>query len=542
MYNHEQITLCIIDDIKSVVDGLAAIEWADEHGITLVGSSANGEDGLELVKQVKPDLIITDIRMPKMDGLTMLRAILELNHSCKVILISGYTDFEYAKQAVQLGAFDFVVKPFTEEDITEVALKAKKQIIQERSKLLKVQDMQVKLRESMPVLRQEYLALLVNHRTTWESAAKRWDFLKIDLNQQGFIVLLLEIDGFQERVKDISIHDVELIRFSLQNIAEETIREHTRSMVFRAKANRFVAILNDSPTLNANAIAESCCKHIEQFTKFTVSVGIGGRVEQVSELPDSYRQAKQALTYHLFTEGNAAIGFEDLPKTDRQVPLTLERKDELMLALRSGNSDRAATILADISDTLHQMTPRPNPDYLLSLYEELAASAIRTFYELVPYPDIQPLVQSFKRLGGTSGVTLSGLEQQLLTLCQEGADLVRKNTLSEGQTIIYKSLDYLKSQLDRDVTVAECAAHVHLSGSYYSSLFKKVTGMTLTQYVTAERIHKAKAMLIGGVPVQEVASAVGYEERRYFSDMFKKMTGMTPSEFRASYAPDAPNT
>ncbi|MCU6796527.1 response regulator [Paenibacillus sp. WQ 127069] len=115
------------------------------------------------MKRVKPDLIITDIRMPKMDGLNMLRAILELNHSCKVILISGYTDFEYAKQAVQLEAFDFVVKPFTEEDITEVILKAKLQIIQERSRLLKVQDMEIKLRESMPVLREEYFALLVNH-------------------------------------------------------------------------------------------------------------------------------------------------------------------------------------------------------------------------------------------------------------------------------------------------------------------------------------------------------------------------------------------
>jgi two-component system response regulator YesN len=541
MYNHEQITLCIIDDIKSVVDGLTAIEWDDEHGITFVGSSANGEDGLELVKRVKPDLIITDIRMPKMDGLTMLRAILELNHSCKVILISGYTDFEYAKQAVQLGAFDFVVKPFTEEDITETILKAKLQIVQERSRLLKVQDMEIKLRESMPVLRQEYFALLVNHRTSWESAAKRWEFLKVDLDQQGFVVLLLEIDGFQERVADLSIHDVELIRFSLQNITEETIREHTRCMVFRARANRFVAILNDSPT-NANAIGESCCKNIEQFTQFTVSIGVGGRVEQVSELPDSYRQANQALTYHLFTEGNGSIGYEEIPKTDRQAPLALEHKDELLLALRSGNSDRAATILADISDTLHQMTPRPNPDYLLSLYEELAASAIRTFYELVPYSDIQPLVQTFKTLGGTSGVTLSGLEQQVLTLCREGAELVRKNTLSEGQTIIYKSLDYLKSHLDRDVSVAECAAYVHLSGSYYSSLFKKVTGMTLTQYVTAERIHKAKAMLVGGAAVQEVAAAVGYEERRYFSDVFKKMTGMTPSEFRASYDPGAPST
>lgn len=115
---------------------------------------------------------------------------------------------------------------------------------------------------------------------------------------------------------------------------------------------------------------------------------------------------------------------------------------------------------------------------------------------------------------------------------------MRLNSLSEGQKVIYESLDYIKSRLSEDLTVGECAAHVHLSASYFSSLFKKVTGMTVTQFITAERIQKAKALLVEGMPVQEVASAVGYEERRYFSDMFKKITGQTPSEFRASYHPE----
>lgn len=540
MYNHEQITLCIIDDIKSVVDGLTAIDWT-EHGIAFAGAAGNGEDGLELVKRTKPDILITDIRMPRMDGLTMLRAILELSFSCKVILISGYADFDYAKQAVQLGAFDFVVKPFTEEDITEAALRAKEQIGRERSRLLGVRDLELKVRESMPVLRQEYFALLVHHRTPWELAAKRWDYLKVDLEHRGFVVLLLEIDRFHERAAGLSVHDVELIRFTMQNITEETIREHARAVVFRSKDNRFVAVMNDPGNATAEQIAESCCRNIAQYTKFTASIGTGRRVEHISELPDCYRQAERALAYHLFTEGNAAIGYDEIPQSDKQAPFALEHKDELLLALRSGNGERASAVLSDIAVTLHTVKPRPNPDYLLSFYEELAASAIRTFYELVPFPDIQPVVQRFKTMRAGLGLTLAGLEQQVADLCVEGAELVRKNSLSEGQAVIYKSLDYLKGQLHREVTVAECAAHVHLSASYFSSLFKKVTGMTLTQYVTGERIQKAKAMLVSGVPVQDVASAVGYEERRYFSDMFKKITGMTPSEFRASLHPDGPD-
>jgi two-component system, response regulator YesN len=538
MGKEDEIGLCVIDDIKSVVEGLTAVDW-EAHGITVRGVSRNGEDGLELIKQVKPDLIITDIRMPRMDGLTMLRAILELDHTSKVILISGYTDFEYAKQAVQLGAFDFVVKPFAEEDILETVLRAKAQIQEERARQLNMRDMEQKLRESMPVLKQEYLALLVNHRTPWERAAKRWDFLKIGLEERGLTVMLLEIDGFQERVAEMSVHEVELVRFSLQNITEETLGEHVRCVVFRARHNRFVAVLNDPPGGTVTELAESCCKNIERFTKFTVSVGVGCRVADVSELPDSYRQADRALAYHLFTGGNGAIGYGNLPKTDRQAPLALERREELLLVLRSGNGERAAGILEDIAQSLHEMLPRPNPDYLLSLYDELAASAVRTFYELAPIQEIQPLVERYKARRNTSGLSLSGLEQQLSALCREGAEVVRRNTVSEGQAVIFRSLDYILAHLDRDVTVAECAAHVHLSASYYSSLFKKVTGQTVTQYVTTERINKAKALLVAGMPVQEVSAAVGYEERRYFSDMFKKITGMTPSEFRASCNPDS---
>ncbi|MFD3257225.1 response regulator [Paenibacillus lentus] len=539
MSHPEAISLCIIDDIKSVVDGLTAMNW-EEQGIRVAGVSSNGEEGLKLIGGLRPDLVITDIRMPKMDGLSMLRAILEENRSCKVILISGYADFEYAQQAVQLGAFDFVVKPFSEEDIMSAVLRAKAEIMEERIKLLSLREMENKLRESMPVLRQEYFALLVSHRTSWKEASGRWDFLNIELEPRGFVVMLIEIDRFREQVAELSIREMELIRFSLLNIMQETLADYARSVVFRTDHDRYLAVLNDTGSSSPIEIAEQCCRNIERYTKFTVSVGVGGRVEEISELPDSYRQAHRALSHHLFTEGNAAIIYDDLHQSGSQEPLALEYKDELLLALRSGNAVRTDAILTAISETLQERISRQNPDYLLSLYDELAASAIRTLYEMVPYSDVQPLIQNFRAVQGNAGLPLASLQRQLLALCTEGAELVRRNSLSEGQKVIYKAIDYIKGRLSEDITVGECAAYVHLSASYFSSLFKRVTGMTVTQHMTSERIQKAKLLLVEGAQVQEVASAVGYEERRYFSEMFKKITGQTPSEFRAGYHPDRP--
>lgn len=539
MSNPEAISLCIIDDIKSVVDGLAAMNW-EEQGIRVAGVSSNGEEGLTLINGLRPDLVITDIRMPIMDGLSMLRLVLEENPSCKVILISGYADFEYAQQAVQLGAFDFVVKPFTEEDMMSAVLRAKAEVMEERSKRISLREMENKLRESMPALRQEYFALLISHRTSWEEASERWEFLNIELEPRGFVVMLIEIDRFREQVAEQSIQEMELIRFSLLNIMQETLAHYARSVLFRARHDQYLAVLNDTGPSSPIEIAEQCCRNMERYTKFTVSVGVGGRVEEISGLPDSYRQAHRALSHHLFTEGNAAIMYDDFLQSGSQEPLALEYKDELLLALRSGNAVRTDAMLSAISEALQKRISRQNPDYLLSLYDELAACAIRTLYEMVPYSEIQPLIQRFRTVQGTAGLPLASLQRQLLALCTEGAELVRRNSLSEGQKVIYKAIGYIKGRLSEDITVGECAAHVHLSASYFSSLFKQVTGMTVTQYITSERIQKARLLLVEGAQVQEVAVAVGYEERRYFSEMFKKITGQTPSEFRAGYHMDRP--
>ncbi|MDG0792083.1 response regulator [Cohnella ginsengisoli] len=534
MKDAEQVRMIVIDDIRSVVAGLTAIDWAS-RGIELAGSAYNGEEGIALVERTKPDIVVTDIRMPRMDGLAMLKAVLALKPSCKVVLITGYAEFDYAQQAVQLGAFDFVLKPFTETEIADAVLRAKEKALEERTQSLGRKELERKVRESMPLLRQEYFSLLVRHRTPWERAEPRWTFLGVELAPRGFTVMLMKIDGFPEQVADLSIREVELIRFSLQNIAEETIARHAGCVVFRAGDDRFAAVLNDPGLFGADEIGERVCQNVERYTKFTVSIGTGGRVEEVAELPDSYRQAETALAYHLYTEGNGAIGYGSLPKNDRQEPVALEHKDELLLVLRAGGADRATALLADMAQALGRLEPQPNPDYLLGLYEELAAAAIRTLYELVPQPELQPLVDRYKTQRASAGATLAGLQQQLRLLCASGAELVRSHARSEGEAVIYKSLEYVQTRLDRNVTVSECASRAHLSVSYYSSLFKRVTGLTFTQYVTGEKINRAKQLILSGKPVQDVAAEVGYEERRYFSETFKRVTGMTPSEFRDSY-------
>lgn len=528
------VTLFVIDDIKSVVDGVASIEW-EAHGIQLAGTATNGKDGLEQVGECRPDVILTDIRMPKMDGLEMVRRILGLDYPCKILLMTGFAEFEYGKQAVQLGAFDFITKPFSEEEIIRAVCKAAEQVKTERQQKSRVIEMEHRLRESMPALRQEYFMMLTRHQTSEAAAQARWDFLQIPLNIRQCAILLMEIDHFQEKSAAHSLHELELIRFSLQNIVEETLGLFTTGIVFREAESRFAAVINSASTADSVKVAEACCRHIAAYTRFTISIGVGDIAESIDELPRSYRQAQTAIAHHLYTEGNAVMSYQDT--LNREVPLQLagDLKEELMLALRSGNSSKVQQLLRSLAEQVEQLTPRPDPDYLLNLYDELAAMAVRTMYEKLSPAECSGLANEYKEAREKSKLAFAELQGHLERLFTGGAAMIHGTAISETASMIYRSLDYMNERLHEEVTLADCAAQVHLSVSYYTILFKKVTGQTFVQYLTQERIKRAKAMLIDGMPVQDVAASVGYEERRYFSDVFKKVTGMTPTAFRAQY-------
>lgn len=190
----DPVKLCIVDDIPAVVRGLSQrIPW-EEHGITVAATAANGEEGLVEIRKHRPDIVLTDIRMPFTDGLAMMRTILAEQPEIKLIFLTGYSDFTYAQEAVKLGAFDLIVKPFTRPQVLESVLKAKEVLERERSQAEQMRGMEQKLRESMPYLRQEYMRLLIRYGSRQQHLSQQWDFYAIQMKRSGFCVMAAEID------------------------------------------------------------------------------------------------------------------------------------------------------------------------------------------------------------------------------------------------------------------------------------------------------------------------------------------------------------
>ncbi len=531
-----KIKLCVIDDIKSVVDMISKkIEW-DDHGIEIVGTALNGEEGLQLVREVKPDIILTDIRMPRMDGLEMTRAILEFLPSSKIIILSAYTDFTYAQQAIRLGAYDFVKKPFSIDEIVGAVLKAKSAFEQDQQEKTKIIEMEKKIKESLPILRQEYFTLLMHHQSSEMNARMRWEFLEIDLVPKDFVVFIVEIDKFIEKYHTLPIQEIELIRFSLQNILEETISASTRGIIFREAINRYVCVMNCTDNQMAAMISEACCNHVSLYSNCTVSIGVGIIVNHIQELPGSYRQALNALSYHFYTEGNGVFSYTSMEVKEQAIPnYSFSKEQDFLFALRSGNRDKSLHYLEEIISDLIDTDPLPEPKYVENVCYEISSKIFRVMLEKFPYETVHPLENKLIEFKNKAHTSLQDIRELLINLCEEGCSWIEKERSHESNKIIHQVKDYIIANLNMDLSLEHCARQVNLSQGYFSNLFKKVLGISFQQFVIHEKMEKAKSMLIGDYQVQEIAEELGYEHRRYFSDIFKKHTGMTPTEFKSHY-------
>ncbi|MDR6878515.1 response regulator [Bacillus sp. 3255] len=527
------VKLCVVDDIRSVVEMIATkIPWAD-HGIEVVGSATNGEEGLAMIRESRPDIILTDIRMPKMDGLEMTRRILELLPGSKVVILSAYTDFDYAQKAIQYGALDYVKKPFSIDQIVAAVVKAKEVWEQENLNRSHVLALEQKMKESMPALRQEYLSLLVHHQMNEAELAKLTSFLDIHALKPPMVVLTIQIDQFTDKYAEVPVKELELARFSLQNIVEETIASYTSAVVFREAFNRYICILNMGDSELPMTIADQCCANIARHTKFTISIGIGLAAGKVQELPKSYQQSLSALSYHFYTGGNGAFSYKaetsDLPV---EWIYTEESENEFMFAFRSGNQDKCMAWIQHIFAEMGRAAARPQPGMVERLLQGLALRMLRVLSEKFPRASLAEFEAGMQAIRSDGGADWQEYQEWFVHLCATGGRMIHQERASESQKIIYRSMDYIKANLHQDLTLEHCAKQVNLSWGYYSNLFKKVTGTPFQQFVTQAKIERAKAMLIEDYQVQEIAQGLGYEHRRYFSEVFKKQTGMTPTEFK----------
>jgi two-component system response regulator YesN len=535
----KMLKMIIADDEYNVREGLKEVVRWEALGIEIIADAADGQEAFELCQELKPDILLTDIRMPMMDGLETALKLKELGDPVRIIIISGAQDFNYAKTALSLHADGYILKPIKINELEDTVRKVVSSISMERNREEKSQQLQQQLHENMPVLREKFLANLTQGMYKSEQDARnKIDFFGIPLEINSlFVVAVIQIDEYDKAIERYTEEHKQLLNFSVINILEEIAERNGAGIAFYMNENEYVILFNQAAQRDNRhlAICQEMIDCINTFLKISISVGVGNPVQKVYDLHSSYQEAQLAIEYKFYTGKDSILQISDFQtnKNNIEYPKLYEIETKLINFMKLGNKVEVTSMVEDIFQTLCANHNLP-VDYVQSICIELIHMASRTLYEFGE--NIQLIIPDYSDL--FSGVyekrEASELRDTMLSLFDQLTHYFAQKQTNKNSRTIQKIKDIIAQSYMENLTVARLSEEVYLSPNYISLIFKQETGESVTEYVTKVRMEAAKELLKDpDLKILDVSDMVGYENSTYFSTVFKKYTGVHPQKYRS---------
>lgn len=528
--------LVIVDDEQEVRQGIInKIDWA-EFGFEVIGQAENGREALDIIEDNIPDVIITDISMPLMDGLELTAEIKESYPTIKVIILTGFDEFKFAQQAIKHGVSDYILKPILPKDIRALMAKLKDTLDQE---IAEKEDKDKLLRhynESLPVLRESFLTSLILVKVNPLEIEKKIELFGLNIKGSFFATAVIGFD-IESQNKN-KTWDINLLKFSILNITQEILDRHLVGEAFffdntpivvmgiqnvqrHQACNQFIKIINE--------IRQS----VQRFLKMTVTVGLGSIFGSLTNMTESYKSARVALDYKLVLGGNKVIFVEDIEQFVTDIIVFDEAKERMLISgIKFGTKDdvRCAieALFNDVNTSKVSITEYQL--YFMEIFTSL--SKLARAFDI----DINEMLseEKVKHFDVSSFNTTEEIKDWLKSLCSKLTVEIAKKRKGTKQLIFDKAKDYIMKNFgDYELSVQKLADHLHISASYLSLIFKKEAGTTFLKYLIKVRLDTAVALLKNpDNRISYVAEKVGYPDVSYFSYFFKKNFGLSPREFR----------
>ncbi|WP_019909153.1 response regulator transcription factor [Paenibacillus sp. HW567] len=521
----------IIDDDFQVVRGLRkAIPW-EELDAEFAGEAIDGEAGLKLIEEVNPDIVLTDIYMPVMNGIQMIEQLKAGNFAGRFVILSGYNDFEYARTALRLGVDDYLTKPVTVDQIRSVLSETIEKLEETYLHRLEHSGEQAGEREEELRLEEWLVAELNGWSQNTESAVPCKG-----MRERKYTVMVMEV-LWTERIRSISLADWNLFKFAVSNIVTEVFGQEWPDSCFVWLFGNHAALLLPSAECepeekivqSADCLGELIVSSMKTFLGLEIRYGIGNVKPGWSGIKASGDEAMQRLFEKLpvnlkggriLMSGEAGSADEEFLLTDYYQSITKalqeERDDEVMHLIRlylnrkqpeqTGDPLAYRVLAAELWTLLH------NAILMAGLPDKRVDEglALRELSEMTELPKIEEWLETLIR----------GLRKAQVPAIQE-----------KHRKAVQFMTEYIHNHYAEDITLELLASQLYISKNYLNQLFKKVTGETFTNYVIRVRIEKAKALLLDGSHlIYEVSEMVGYQNVPYFSTLFKKYCGVSPSE------------
>lgn len=522
------------------------IPW-EELGFELVGEAADGEMALPLLIRQQPDLLITDIKMPFMDGLTLARLAKKEIPGLKVVILSGYDDFNYAKQAIGIGVEDYLLKPITKNALIERLSEIRSRYEHEKTQKEYYEKFQREMQAYEKNSSRDFFEALVGGSMDMMEVYKRAEKLGLDIVAEAYNVLIFTMncdEDFSGQRDEYSSWEAESLE-----LLENFFAGHSSAMLFRSNIFSYGVLLKGQrETIEENTRA--CVDEIRKILSRQDGrrewfLAVGQSVDRLSQIQKSYHTASRAFSQRYLYDEN--ILYYDEMETMEHPGGQAETEDNAYLQKVDVNALNPAILQEFLSNGLQEETENFVKDYFYAIGQEPMESLVFRNYVIL---NVRFSVISFiKGLGCDTNEMESADTEEVLAesgknmesaiayakkMISQAIEIRDQNSGNKNRSILKTAVDFIDSHyMDEEISLNTVANVANVSSNHFSALFSQNMGQTFIEYLTTLRMNKAKELLrCTGMRSSEIAGEIGYKDAHYFSYLFKKTQGMTPSDYR----------
>lgn len=537
-----EIKVFLVEDEMVIRRGIKnSIDW-EKEGYIFCGEASDGELAYPMIIKEKPDILITDIRMPFMDGLELCKLVKEELPNIKILILSGYDEFDYAKEAIRLGVTEYLLKPISSGKLLEALNGVSESIRREKEDKDLVRKYMEEMRENTEHEKQKFFEQMIAGNLSMADALETGKKYEMNLSAGMYNLLLFRFTLGEENRKS----------GELLGEAEYAIKKLTERLEYVFEFQRDVEgwaflLMADNEEQMSERVKE-LSKDLEEIMKnystITYFGGIGQPVARLRELEESFREAERALAARFTMELNRIISVEDI-----RMAQNVDTLDDIEIT-SFGEIEKTRTMLEKFLNNGAEDEIDEFVDvYINELPEEnLKSVLMRQYIIMDAYIVMMSFCEKIEGIEGEMQAQSEELKNSMKTIqtLEEIKNYIRmllkkiigvRDTISGRRysDIIEIAKDQIrKTYMSDEISLNTIAAEVGMSPSYFSSFFSKEMGKTFVEYLTEIRMDRAKELLMcSSMKTSEIGYEVGYKDPHYFSYIFKKTQNCTPKEFRA---------
>ncbi|QGQ98304.1 response regulator [Paenibacillus psychroresistens] len=532
------INLMIVDDEETTRSSLEELVPWSEWGIDNVRSAENGLAALKLAEHYSPSILLTDIRMPKMNGIELSKKIRELFPDCMIIFLSGFSDKDYLKSAIQLSAVDYLEKPIDLEELKALFQKIVPRLLEATNEKANQTLLLNSFNENIHLLRQEIILELILNKTELSDLINQYGTDAIPLHTEGNVLVICTVLNWKASITN---DEKSLIKHTiLKTLSHCNPFLNYRFIAGFVNDNYLIIAANDEKSdphsLKTKAFGDSLLELLRPASNlYSSSIGYSISSNQSIDFPDLYKSSLETVKQQFYYGVNQIFHPNTFPVLSFEIDKTLY--SQFRKLLRNSSADELIILVKHLTTDIAKAYD-PDTNKIRNIYFKF----LRILFEvtmqwsIVDSGDINENIPVWQE--SEARTTLQELSDFLIT----NIEIIllkpdsKENTIAKIGEIKKFILSHCTSN---QLSIQSIAEHTHLSQTYLCAYFKKSTGRTINEHITELRIEKAKEYLKDrNMKLYDITTSIGLTDTNYFSTLFKKYTGSTPSEFREKHLYD----